>query len=150
MYSKNASSSTPAFSPVTNYYYVNPRRVFFNPHKKEELWVASGGYGTSRGIEGNAPVVREAAVPRPESAPLFRYDGTKKLLTLRFAPDGPVRGDLTLSSIDGRNIRRLMSGRVFTRGSRELFFPLAAMTPGLYLVSLSTYKLNYFSRILLL
>jgi photosystem II stability/assembly factor-like uncharacterized protein len=48
-YSNNVNSSTPAFTLVSNYPFKQPERIFFNPFKKGEIWIASFGNGISIG-----------------------------------------------------------------------------------------------------
>jgi hypothetical protein len=57
-YSPNINSTLPTFTLVQSYPFSHPQRVFFNPYKPGEIWVASFGNGMRAGnISGNA--VRE-------------------------------------------------------------------------------------------
>lgn len=45
----NVNSGTPTFSPVMNYPFRQPERVFFNPNNTNEIWVTSFGNGMKMG-----------------------------------------------------------------------------------------------------
>jgi hypothetical protein len=45
----NLSGATPTFSPVLNYPFRQPERVFFNPFNANEIWVTSFGNGLKVG-----------------------------------------------------------------------------------------------------
>lgn len=47
--STNVRAAAPVFTPVTNYPFRQPERVFFNPYRPREVWVTSFGHGMRRG-----------------------------------------------------------------------------------------------------
>lgn len=55
------SSSSPSWSLVDAYPFGHPERVFFNPYKQDELWVASFGNGMRRGLSNSTPVNQPVA-----------------------------------------------------------------------------------------
>ncbi len=48
-YTSNLNDPNPAFTPVASYPFRQPERVFFNPYRKNEIWVTSFGNGLRRG-----------------------------------------------------------------------------------------------------
>lgn len=58
-YSDNMNTANPTFTRVESYPFAHPERVFFNPYKAQEVWVASFGYGMVKGQQGCAfePVI---------------------------------------------------------------------------------------------
>lgn len=48
----NLTAASPAFSQVTNYPFMHPVRVLFNPFNTSEIWVTSFGNGMRLGIAG--------------------------------------------------------------------------------------------------
>src|SRR5205085_396419 len=54
-YSNNMRSATPTFTPVANYPFRQPERVFYNPFNPNEIWVTSFGSGLRLGVvNGNS------------------------------------------------------------------------------------------------
>jgi hypothetical protein len=45
----NVNAPSPTFSPVMNYPFRQPERVFFNPNNANEIWVTSFGNGMKMG-----------------------------------------------------------------------------------------------------
>jgi len=58
-YTGNLRSATPVFTQLVDYPFSHPQRVFFNPYRQGEVWVASFGNGMRMGQMGAAPVVRK-------------------------------------------------------------------------------------------
>ena len=54
----NLNAGSPVFSKVTNYPFMHPVRMIFNPFNENELWVTSFGNGLKLGLSDNcsAPV----------------------------------------------------------------------------------------------
>ena len=47
----NLRAAAPTFTPVSEYPFVRPNRVFYNPYRAGEVWVASFGNGLRMGYE---------------------------------------------------------------------------------------------------
>jgi hypothetical protein len=48
--SNNIQAGAPVFTPVNNYPFKQPERVFFNPYNTSEMWVTSFGNGMKMGL----------------------------------------------------------------------------------------------------
>jgi hypothetical protein len=55
-YSPNINATSPTFTLVQSYPFAHPQRVFFNPYKTGEIWVASFGNGMKVGNTGGNAV----------------------------------------------------------------------------------------------
>ena len=55
-YSPNVNDASPTFILVQSYPFAHPQRVFFNPYKTGEIWVASFGNGMKVGNTGGNAV----------------------------------------------------------------------------------------------
>ncbi|MFO0875827.1 MAG: Calx-beta domain-containing protein [Gemmataceae bacterium] len=53
LYSSNLRAAVPTFTPVANYPFHQPERVFFNPYDPQEIWVTSFGGGVMVGRTGS-------------------------------------------------------------------------------------------------
>ena len=75
----NVNAATPVFSEVSSYPFKQPERVFFNPYKKNELWVTSFGNGmkmgllTPLGIEKWEDVTEQLIYPNPSNDRVYLY-----------------------------------------------------------------------------
>ena len=103
--STNIQAATPTFAAVTNYPFRQPERIFFNPHKPNEIWITSFGNGLKVGSTIVIPVVAEPkanpdggtfAVPR-----WVRLTCATSNALIRHAVDG---SDPTLASAIATNI----------------------------------------------
>jgi photosystem II stability/assembly factor-like uncharacterized protein len=61
-YSNNPSAASPTFTQVNSYPFHQPERIFVNPFKPTEIWVASFGYGLA--VASTAPSAAAAVVAR--------------------------------------------------------------------------------------
>ncbi|MBC8047435.1 MAG: T9SS type A sorting domain-containing protein [Fimbriimonadaceae bacterium] len=52
----NLIAATPTFSQVTNYPFMHPVRIFFNPFNTNEIWITSFGNGMKMGLNSNCAI----------------------------------------------------------------------------------------------
>jgi hypothetical protein len=120
--SEDASATSPHFTQVTTYPFRHPTRVFYNPYKPTNIWVASFGNGMRMGITGSSngvlPVTRDALrvriYPNPSSG----------LIHLDFMGEANGRMSLQLFDLPGKNVAILrltnaVSQEAWLRGLRS-------------------------------
>ena len=134
VYSDNITADNPTFSTIDNYYYQNPRRIFFNPYNTDEVWVSSGGYGIACGFEGEMRV-RPVEKQRSKCHSLHvNYSPRGRVLTVD--RDASDRQQCTVSIIDMTGRKVLLES--FTEGSTRLEVALRNHVPGIYFVRIVT------------
>jgi photosystem II stability/assembly factor-like uncharacterized protein len=95
-YSPNINSTLPTFTLVQSYPFSHPQRVFFNPFKPGEIWVASFGNGMRAGnTSGNA--VREP----------YSFNG-------KYPSSNVTSGIATIYSLNGAVIRTVLAPQGFS------------------------------------
>jgi photosystem II stability/assembly factor-like uncharacterized protein len=102
LFSSNINSASPSLTPVTNYPFGQPERVFFNPYNASEMWVTSFGNGIRVG----------STLPSPGTLQLTALQGGTAQLTLRQASPGAA-----YSILESTNLRNWTSLGTNTAGS---------------------------------
>jgi hypothetical protein len=119
--SSNINAATPMFAEVTAYPFKQPERVFFNPYKKDEMWVSSFGNGMKMGsllatnIASFSNAEQEAIYPNPSSGVIHLKNETAK--------------ELEIYNMLGELITRLQ----LEKGENAL--DISFLKPGMYLLN---------------
>lgn len=119
--SSDINAATPTFEAVSSYPFKQPERVFFNPYKKEEMWVSSFGNGMKMGTI------------TPTGTPTFT-DSKKDAVY-----PNPTAGIIYLQNEEARQLEiyNMLGERVsvveLQRGNNEL--NLSFLKPGMYMLS---------------
>jgi hypothetical protein len=60
-HSAGMTAAAPVFTRVDSYPFRQPERVYYNPYKPDEIWVASFGNGMRVGIAGGASAINKTS-----------------------------------------------------------------------------------------
>ena len=119
--SSDIHSPAPTFEEVTTYPFKQPERVFFNPYKKEEMWVSSFGNGMKMGT-----FVPTGMIAFSDTAPAAVYPN-------------PSNGSIHLNNKRAQEVEiyNMLGERVgnleLQQGDNEL--NISFLKPGMYLLS---------------
>jgi photosystem II stability/assembly factor-like uncharacterized protein len=132
-HSSNFNAATPTFSRIDSYPFQHPERVFFNPYKTTEIWIASFGNGMRVGSTvPQSVIIKQKLLPAAHRI-IARYIGGKIEVDIGRTTDG--RGRFAVASINGRIVYRAnVTGRELKSG--RVSFNVGPLPAGLYLVSM--------------
>ena len=127
--SEDINNATPTFSPVSDYVFRQPERVFFNPFDPYEMWVTSFGNGMKMVHLPDISSVNENNVsngitvyPNPGNS-VFKIE----------LDNAVINGNLKLYSMDGKLVRSLsgISGNTYN-------LDLTNLENGIYFLEIQT------------
>jgi photosystem II stability/assembly factor-like uncharacterized protein len=96
----NVNAGSPVFTPVNNYPFKQPERVFFNPFNTNEIWVSSFGNGMKMGTLQPSGVAEFSAALKLEI-----YPNPASAFCTVIVPSGNAGKELFLFDSFGRIVR---------------------------------------------
>ncbi len=75
-FSGNINAANPTISPIMNYPFDEPLRVFFNPYRPSEIWVTSFGNGMRMGSAVSLPGALQILAPQNGAAQVYLQQGS--------------------------------------------------------------------------
>ncbi len=103
-HSSNLNSGAPSFARVDAYPFSHPERVFFNPYRQSEPWVASMGNGMRVGSANSAVLTASKSPVIGNAVFTARFFAGKIMIDLK--KELSISGEITLVSLEGRTVFR--------------------------------------------
>lgn len=140
-YIQNAESSTPSISQCTEYPFIYPWKVIFNPYNPSEMWVTSFGNGLRKydrsmkrggSTNGAHPELEQAAANNAEGWVAYPNPG-HGLLSLRSQAEVQVE-DVWITDMSGRSVPAIIQ----KLNDQRLELKTENLPAGMYTVSIRT------------
>ena len=137
-YSNNVNNATPTFSPVANYYFSAPERVFFNPFDNTKIWITSFGHGMQWG-DMTATSISETSINNSEIS-LFPNPANDKITVN--TSKSIAKSDIHVFDLQGKEI----NGINIYPDATNFILDISKLAQGVYIIKINNDKVNLKSK----
>ncbi|HLP93458.1 MAG TPA: T9SS type A sorting domain-containing protein [Saprospiraceae bacterium] len=140
------SAAQPQWSLVSSYPFQHPERVYFNPYKPEEMWIASFGNGMRFG--SLATPVSEPDDSMVPVMQLIQNPIEDNQLKIRLQLSQPTSASFLLYDVQGRIVHTFGS-QVLPVGLTNLDLACSGVPAGIYFVQMETPEMKAVEKVLI-
>ena len=145
-HTSDLSKDTPTLNWVMEYPFCSPQHVYYNPYRKDEIWISGYGNSLRKGIMGTVTGVQFPELPENSISLNVFPNPSNGLVNISFVLPEPMHVSLEIYDATGRKITSLANGKF--NGKQNISWNTNLVPDGIYFCKLSSGNLKQVAKIM--